>query len=482
MACNTKHGPATAIRFYEQATGVKLTQQDWHLIREAVEADKGSKLSRARVDEWAAADAFNELVRATNKREHAVKTDAAMAQLEEFVAADNTEGTLEMLRHLAAKGLPQTVTSRTRRGTKATKLPATGDEGIVIGMTNQCPACHQFSGEGHTCPPEQLREFAVATDTHAEALYLEQWGLRQNLAMQEDTLRRMSGQKRDLYSRGRQQWSGTLEDAIADLEAKAALARANGDYFIAGGNSYSATPDKVDEVLAKYGEGLAEMDRLKADLQADEDLHEQFGWNRAFLVVNNGGHVHKSMGCSTCYDTTKFNWLPSYSGSDEDQIVADAGERACTVCYPSAPVDVLSRPTKIFSEEERQQVIERDKRRVELAAKKSEKAAKAPTASGEPLRVVVGQRSSYRDPSVTVDDVEEFKTERTAVTWAVDALAETWRPVNDHEKAAVDVIVAALAEKRGVASTEVRAEIDAKAAAKKKKQEREAAKWQATNS
>jgi hypothetical protein len=50
VACNTRVGPAAAIRFFEQATGMRLTQEDWHLIREATESAQGGKLSRARAD------------------------------------------------------------------------------------------------------------------------------------------------------------------------------------------------------------------------------------------------------------------------------------------------------------------------------------------------------------------------------------------------------------------------------------------------
>src|SRR5699024_12010413 len=77
------------------------------------------------------------------------------------------------------------------------------------------------------------------------------------------------------------------------------------------------------------------------------------GWNRAFLVAGANGHVHSSTSCSTCHPTTQYAWMTDYSGADEDTIVADAGYRACTVCYPSAPVgDERSLPPKILSRSE----------------------------------------------------------------------------------------------------------------------------------
>jgi hypothetical protein len=99
------------------------------------------------------------------------------------------------------------------------------------------------------------------------------------------------------------------------------------------------------------------------------------GWTRAYLVITNGkGHVHRSMSCSTCYVTTQFGWLTECSGMNEQEIVDAAGERACTVCYASAPVELrLDRKTTLFSEDEKRKAAERaereEKRRQADAAK-----------------------------------------------------------------------------------------------------------------
>lgn len=63
------------------------------------------------------------------------------------------------------------------------------------------------------------------------------------------------------------------------------------------------------------------------------------GWNRAYIVP--GGHIHKSTACHTLHPTTLISWLPELSGHSEDEIVEHAGVNACTVCYPSAPVEAL---------------------------------------------------------------------------------------------------------------------------------------------
>ncbi|HTW07063.1 MAG TPA: hypothetical protein VME46_06125, partial [Acidimicrobiales bacterium] len=84
--------------------------------------------------------------------------------------------------------------------------------------------------------------------------------------------------------------------------------------------------------MAEAGRLRQEADGIAAELQPYEHEYRRRPWTRAFVVP--GGHVHRSMDCSTCHPTTRFAWLPDYSGADEAKIVEDACERACTVCYP----------------------------------------------------------------------------------------------------------------------------------------------------
>lgn len=137
--------------------------------------------------------------------------------------------------------------------------------------------------------------------------------------------------------------------------------------------------DRAVERLTQARETLVRLRNEAAPLNAEYDRRP---WTRAFLAVTNGGgHVHRSMGCSTCfldrYDDvtgefkqgTAFAWMTEYSGKDEAEIVADAGERACTVCYPSAPAETLNRPTKMFSQGERDAAKAREEREAKRAAK-----------------------------------------------------------------------------------------------------------------
>lgn len=148
------------------------------------------------------------------------------------------------------------------------------------------------------------------------------------------------------------------------------------DYLIKRGGETPQPWDAKDiqTYTAKTEEGLAQLRDLAAKATPLEVEHDTRQWSRAFLVVASNGHVHKSMYCSTTFPTTQWEWLPEYSGKDEAQIIEDAGERACTICWPAAPTSALSRPTRIFSRDEKaaaERRVEREQKAAEKAAKKA---------------------------------------------------------------------------------------------------------------
>jgi hypothetical protein len=104
-------------------------------------------------------------------------------------------------------------------------------------------------------------------------------------------------------------------------------------------------------------------------------------WNRYFLVTNGNGHVHQDMHCSTCFVTTRYNWLVDLADCPVDAMIEEWGERACTVCFPAAPVNPnYNRPARIDREA-------REARAAEKAARDAAKAAKGITdVDGSPLR------------------------------------------------------------------------------------------------
>ena len=119
---------------------------------------------------------------------------------------------------------------------------------------------------------------------------------------------------------------------------QAETSRSSGSYF----KSLAA------DLEPQINEVLAEMAPLEA---------RYTGWTRAFVVPE--GHVHSSMNCSTCRATTEFGWVTSMSGKTEAEIIEAAGSRACTVCYPNAPVDApagrIFHATEIAADQARQE-------------------------------------------------------------------------------------------------------------------------------
>lgn len=173
---------------------------------------------------------------------------------------------------------------------------------------------------------------------------------------------------------------------------------------------YMSDADKASHIkkyAEKVDELLIERAPLKDRVMTLNKIYALDPWTRAFLVINSNGHVHSSMNCSTCFDTTRYNWLIQYSNDDEATIVEDAGQDACTVCYPSAPAEVLNRPSRIVTADKVAKAQAKAEREAKRQAKIAKAKASAPTASGEPLAIP----SSYRE-----GQFEYINTERTAVT------------------------------------------------------------------
>jgi hypothetical protein len=59
----------------------------------------------------------------------------------------------------------------------------------------------------------------------------------------------------------------------------------------------------------------------------DAEFKRRGGWNRAWLVLNTGGHVHRTTACRTCFPSTQFGWLTHLSGQDEAEPATAPGFR-----------------------------------------------------------------------------------------------------------------------------------------------------------
>ena len=83
---------------------------------------------------------------------------------------------------------------------------------------------------------------------------------------------------------------------------------------------------------------LATLDAVRNEMMPYLHEYQRRGrWTRCYVVP--GGHFHSTVSCPTCNHLgkpTDFNWRTDLSGQPESRIVELAGDRACTVCYPSA--------------------------------------------------------------------------------------------------------------------------------------------------
>jgi hypothetical protein len=144
--------------------------------------------------------------------------------------------------------------------------------------------------------------------------------------------------------------------------------------------SISLYATREDYTGAQAAKALDEYNKCQGTIRAargvnrvlEDEYGRRNGWTRAYLVDTADGHVHKTTSCPSWnrgLSGTRFHWLTELSGQDEAAIVELAGERACTICYPSAPVDTLKRPSKLEGPAQRAQREAREQRDAAKAAK-----------------------------------------------------------------------------------------------------------------
>jgi hypothetical protein len=234
------------------------------------------------------------------------------------------------------------------------------------------------------------------------------------------------------------------------------------DKYAAGDFRFSGyTKTTLDEMVSRLTEMHDKQDALRAAMVPFQDeFVRRGGWTRAWLVDNTGGHVHRSMDCTTCFETTRFGWLPQVSGLDEDEIVAQAGESACTVCYPSAPAEVLNNPS----------ALELPKRREERLAREAEAAERAAAKAAKSLSIdgsVVELRWTYGENRTAWKDI---KTYRAAELFVVESMSYSCVPSYDVAPAAtIQEVLDMMAAKKGLPVNEIHEALQAKANAKRAK-------------
>ena len=239
------------------------------------------------------------------------------------------------------------------------------------------------------------------------------------------------------------------EKAIADIES--------GKRRVNFGTTAESVIEAAHKRIAEYQEALDAVREKIAPIT--EEFDSRGGWTRFFVTTGSNPHVHSSRSCSTCYPTTQFGWLTDNSGMDEDEIVELAGDEACTVCFPTAPVADRGAPrqNRLETPEAR---ASRTEREAAKAARDQKRAATSITApSGGPV---------YDDWG------SAFKTERGAELAAVGGLADAAWYGETHPSAPTWIRVAAnveeaIAAKRGVEAAEIRPQWEKKLRSKLKR-------------
>jgi hypothetical protein len=218
------------------------------------------------------------------------------------------------------------------------------------------------------------KEFAVEIDTKLSALYDERFNLLYKLATAKET--------KEFYEK-----------------------------------HYPTRIEEIEKNQSKIDSIKGELVKINVKIIDLNVIYNQDPWTRAFLVLASNGHVHSSMDCNTCFPTTRYNWLVQYSNDEESTIVEDAGQDACTICYPSAPAEVLNRPSRIVTADKVAKAEAKAEREAKKAARIAKDKANAPTASGEFL--------TYKEGKWT----REIKTERSAITEWYSQYSDSQRTV-----------------------------------------------------
>lgn len=110
-------------------------------------------------------------------------------------------------------------------------------------------------------------------------------------------------------------------------------------YYGPNSSQHERYTEKLAGLQKQLEEAIKTAEPLRvAAVQMDKDLYE--GWSRFFLVQ----HIHSSQHCSSFRLRTRIGWLPDVSGLTEAEAVKEHGATLCTICFPSAPVELTTKP------------------------------------------------------------------------------------------------------------------------------------------
>lgn len=207
-------------------------------------------------------------------------------------------------------------------------------------------------------------------------------------------------------------------------------------------------PARIRELTARAAETRGEMEPCEAEYT------RRGGWARYFLVEN--GHLHYDASTARCsrVPRTQHYWMTEYSGWTADEVIADAGDRVCTTCFPAAPVEPRPAAPRFATVREAESAAYLEQARRDKAARK---AAEIRTPDGEPL-IVHG---------------DHLRTERAAWNRALleAGYLALYGAKDTSARAAVEAILPTLAHMRGTTVDAQREQLNA-AIVKKGKRDR----------
>lgn len=222
-----------------------------------------------------------------------------------------------------------------------------------------------------------------------------------------------------------------------------------------GGTPSVWDTESLERSKASLEAAIAKAEAILAECDPYEAEYASRPWTRAWKVTNVGGHIHRTMACQTCFPTTQFGWLPQVSGLPEAEIVELAASAACTICYPSAPVD---KPTQLFTKSEQEAQAEREAKAAAKIERERKRLEKAILPDGSDLLV----QTDSRWP-------ERIKTLVAARTWLTDAAwwSEARGSHPSYPPQAVAQVAEAVAAKESKSVEQVLAEAEKRAKKRK---------------
>lgn len=184
------------------------------------------------------------------------------------------------------------------------------------------------------------------------------------------------------------------------------------------------------------------------------------GWRRYYLVED--GHLHYDVSgsrCSRVHSTTHY-WMTEFSGQEPAEVIARAGERVCTTCFPEAPVAPRPATARFMTRTEAERAAHAEEKARKAAAKK---AAQITTPDGQELRTAGGYHGDLIKTEIAAQRRALQDASDIAFYGASDPSAAEWRET-------VDRMIAALAHRTGMDKGTLRAEINGKVAKKARRE------------